>query len=267
MEFDFAANQEVADVQLVPEPFRPAYVKGATDADPWTLNPTYKPFTDLASGLTTSLKASRLEAKAAKASAKPVDMAPLADYGTSPDEIALKVKATIEDLTTKLNAGEKLDPAKMKADIAKGFMTQIAERDATIVSMNTSLNTHLISAEATRAIADLKGVPDLLLPHIEKQVKVINDKGTFKSVVVDKDGDTRLSGATGLPMTIAELVKEMKATTVFGRAFESESATGTGARAGVMKTPVKAGATTTERVLSPLEKIEAGLTANTRGAR
>ena len=258
MDFDFAANAEVDDVQLVPEQFRGAYVQ---NGDKFVIADPYKPFTSLVSGLTGSLKASRAEAKIAKGAAK-VDLTPLAAFGTTPVEIAEKVSAQIEDLTAKLNSGQKLDPEKMRADIAKGFQTQLAERDQTIASMNKSLNVHLVSSEATRAIADNKGVPDLLMPHIERQVKVIVENGTYKSVVVDKDGDTRISGATGQPMTIAELVKEMKATTTFGRAFESEAAQGTGTRPGV-KTPV-AGQRATGAALTSLQKIEAGL--NTRGS-
>lgn len=259
MEFDFAANAEVDDVQLVPEQFRGAYVQ---NGDKFVIADPYKPFTSLVTGLAGSLKASRAEAKTAKGAAK-VDLAPLAAFGTTPAEIAEKVNSQITELTEKLNSGQKLDPEKMRADIAKSFQTQIAEKDQTIASMNKSLNTHLVSSEATRAIAENKGVPDLLLPHIERQVKVVVENGTYKSVVVDKDGDTRISGTTGQPMTISELVKEMKATTTFGRAFESEAAQGTGTRPGV-KTPVSPTGRNAA-TLTSLEKIEAGL--NTRGSR
>lgn len=254
MDFDFKANESVDDLQLVPEQFRGAYIQ---DGDKFVIAPTHKVFTDLATGLNVSLRAARAEVK----KGKPVDLSPLAEYGTTPAEIAEKVKAEILDRDTKLAAGLKLDPEKIKQDVARTYDGKLAEKDAALVSMNKSLNEHLIGSEATRAIAALKGAPDLLLPHIERQVKVVQENGRFVAVVVDKDGDARISGTTGHTMTIAELVTEMKASPTFGRAFESEAPAGTGVRPGAgQRVPPKPGGTP----LTALQKIEAGLNARAR---
>ena len=44
----------------------------------------------------------------------------------------------------------------------------------------------LVENEATAAVAEAKGIPDLLLPFIRDQVKVVEEDGEFKVFVVDK---------------------------------------------------------------------------------
>lgn len=257
MEFDFAANTTVDDPQLVPEAFRPIYVEkdGAH-----TIAENYLPLAHLASGLQKSLAASRAEAKIAKAKGT-IDLSALAEYGDTPVTIAEKVKTQIADLTEQLSKGLKLDPEKIKAEVAATFTTQLKDKDTQLTAMGTTLSRHLISAEATRAIAAEKGVPELLMPHINSQVKVVRNGEEYSVAVVDKDGDARISGVTGQPMTIVDLVKEMKATTVFGRAFESTVAAGGGARPGPgTRTPTSQRAAT-DGALTPLQMIEAGLNA------
>ena len=69
----------------------------------------------------------------------------------------------------------------------------------------------LVENNATNAVVDAKGVPELLMPFIKGQVKVIEEDGSFNVYVVDPQGDRRYSGITGQPMNIKELVMEMKA--------------------------------------------------------
>ena len=213
----------------------------------------------LASGLAKSLKAARLEAKNAKGST--IDLSPLAEYGSTPTEIAEKFGLTVAELNDKLAKGVKLDPEKIKAELAKGYDAKIAEKDGKLKGMETSLTKYLVTSEATRAIAESKGVPELLMPHISASVKVVADgSGGFRAMVVDADGDARVSSVSGQAMTIQDLVKEMKASPVFGRAFESEAAQGGGARPGAKVLPQRQNA-----VLSSTDKIRAGLAAQRRG--
>jgi hypothetical protein len=93
------------------------------------------------------------------------------------------------------------------------------------------LERKVVDAAATAAISRLKGVPELLLPHVKNRVKVVESDGDFIARVLADDGKTfavtRKSGATG-DMSIEELVESMKGSDVFGRAFEGSGAAGSG---------------------------------------
>lgn len=252
MDFDFVANATVDDLQLVPEQFRGFY----TEKDgSHTIAEQFVPLTTLTSGLAKSLKAARAEAKANKGTA--IDLSPLSEFGATPAEIAEKFRTDLEDLQDKLAKGVKLDPEKIKSELSKGFDTKLAEKDTMLKSMEIALHQNLVTAEATRAIAESKGVPELLLPHISAAVKVVNDAGKYRVAVVDSDGDARVSSTTGQPMTIADLVREMKSSPVFGRAFESETAQGGGAKPGQQRQPPAR----TTQVMSSVDKIKAGLSS------
>lgn len=95
--------------------------------------------------------------------------------------------------------------------------------------LQSALEARLVDAEATRAIAAAKGVPELLLPHVKAHIKVFEEDGEFVAKVVDAKGSPRIGDTKGTPMTISQLVDEMKATEVFGRAFEASGAGGSGA--------------------------------------
>ena len=89
----------------------------------------------------------------------------------------------------------------------------------------------LITSVAAQEIAKLDGSSKLLLPHVERMTKVVEDDGDFKVVVVDDNGRERL-GKSGEPMTIAELVGEMRESDDFAAAFRGSGAAGGGASGG-----------------------------------
>ena len=258
MDFDFSANETVDDLQLIPAQFQPFYVEKDGSH---TIADQFKPLTTLTSGLAKSLKASRLEAKNAKGAT--VDLSVLSEFGATPAEIAEKFNLTLADLNDKLAKGVKLDPDKIRAELSRGYDTKLAEKDLSLKSMEGTLTKYLVTSEATRAVAEFRGVPELLMPHISASVRVVADgSGGFRAMVVDSDGDARVSSVTGQPMTISDLVKEMKSSPVFGRAFESEAPQGGGARPGGPKAPVLRAPAA---AMSSIDKIRAGLNSRNRG--
>lgn len=86
----------------------------------------------------------------------------------------------------------------------------------------------LIDSRATAAIAERKGEAKLILPHVKAQTRVRRDGDEFKVEVVDAQGRARVNGK-GEPLSIDELIEEMRADAVFGRAFEGSGASGSGA--------------------------------------
>lgn len=96
-------------------------------------------------------------------------------------------------------------------------------------TLSSALERRLIDAEATSAIAAAKGSPKVLLPHIKSHVKVVEEDGEFVVHVVDARGNQRIGDAKGTPMTIAQLVEEMKQDADFARNFEGSGSSGGGA--------------------------------------
>ncbi len=106
---------------------------------------------------------------------------------------------------------------------------EMESRDTRIKTLTGALEKRLIDAEATTAIASAKGVPQLLLPHVRQSIKVFEEDGEFVAKVVDSKGNPRIGDAKGTPMTISQLVDEIKQSDVYGRAFEASGAGGSGA--------------------------------------
>jgi hypothetical protein len=109
------------------------------------------------------------------------------------------------------------------------FSKETEQKDGRIKSLSAALERRLVDAEATSAIAAAKGSPKVLLPHIKAHVRVVEEDGEFVVQVVDAKGSQRIGDAKGTPMTIAQLVEEMKEDPDFSRNFEGTGSSGGGA--------------------------------------
>ena len=248
MEFEFTP---VDSIDKVPEQFRGIYKQG--DDGKFVPDEAHKGIVEAVTGLNRSLKAARAEAKAKT----PVDLSPLSDFGKTPEEIKAGIQTKIKELQDQLAAGgeAKLNLDKVRSDLAAAHAKDLEKTNARATALQNQLYGLLVENAATAAVAELKGVPELLLPFIKNQVKVVEQDGEFKVFVVDGAGDQRYSGVTGQPMTIKELVAEMKANEKFGRLFESEAPAGGGMPPRGGQTPPRQQGKT----LTANEKIAAGL--------
>lgn len=244
MDFNFEQNQTVEALDKVPADFQSFYVE---KDGKFTVDDRFKNVAKSIDGLNKTNKTLRGNDKTARDS-----IAAWSALGESPEAVT----AMISDLNEKLAKGEKINPEKIKEEVAKSYDGKIKEKDAKIEGLTGAVRKHLITSVATSAIAEAKGVPELLLPHIERQVKMVEDKGEFKVVVVDSDGETRY-GSGGSPLTIAELVSSMKADKVYGRAFESETPGGGGANPKGTQNPTKQPVKAED--MSSIDRISAGL--------
>lgn len=90
----------------------------------------------------------------------------------------------------------------------------------------------MIDQTALTALSKHKGSPVLLLPAIRNQTRLKkNENGSYKVEVVDGSGTVRISPAansTG-PMTVGELVAELKTLPDYAQAFEGSHSQGSGA--------------------------------------
>lgn len=110
-----------------------------------------------------------------------------------------------------------------KKDIA------IADEQKRVGDLRKSIEKHLIQSTAMSAIVQHKGIPDLLLPLVQRHIKVAEQEGEFIVKVVDDKGEPIVDGK-GEPITIAEFVGEMQTNEVYGRAFQGTGSSGGGTR-------------------------------------
>lgn len=145
------------------------------------------------------------------------------------------------DALAKLEELSSIDPAKeadkiantkfeaAKAQLLERHNGELQSRDGKIGKLTKTVESLLIDQAATAALADAKGSVDLLLPHVQRHTRVReNDDGTYVVEVIDKSGNSRIGNGKGDPMTIKELVQEMRHSESFGRAFEGSGQSGGG---------------------------------------
>lgn len=113
---------------------------------------------------------------------------------------------------------------KLRAQMNDQHAKDLAKKDESLTVMQKLIQSKVVDAEAVSSIAAEGGVPDLLLPHVQRFVKTDE---SFNPIVVDASGTPRVDGK-GNPMTIRDLVKEMRASEVFGRAFNGSGQSGSG---------------------------------------
>lgn len=220
MEFDFSTNTKVPTLDKVPQDFRGLYKAEADgsfvlDAE----NTTIKSAVSAIVGLNAALRNER------KTKAPNVDLTPLAEFGAEPVAIKTKFNQMIADLTEQVKG---VNIPKITEGIANEWSGKVTAAQAEGKALEAQLYEELVSSRATTAIAAEKGEVELLMPFVTKQVKTTRVNGKLVVNVVDAAGDIRFSGVTGAPMSVTELIKEMKGQDKYGRLFASEAPRGSG---------------------------------------
>jgi hypothetical protein len=147
--------------------------------------------------------------------------------GSDPARRRRKSQELVEAQEARLTEAErKGEWDKLRTQMNDKHDLDLKGKDETIGSLKKRLETELIDKTAVSAIAAAKGSPDLLLPHVQRHVKVDDD---FNVVVVNAKGEPRVNGK-GEPLSIADLIEEMKTNETFGRAFEGSGHSGSGMR-------------------------------------
>jgi len=149
--------------------------------------------------------------------------------------------AKAKEALEKVERMSKWTPEEKVAEQIKAREAQLAEKWGKEVEasrkeredLQRQLEAHLVTASAVGALTKQKGNVELLLPHVQRQIKVERDgNGTFVARVVDKDGHLRITPRPGSqdPMSIEELVESMRASDIFAPAFAGSGASGSGAQ-------------------------------------
>ena len=231
MEFDFSKSQTVDSLDAVPSDFQGLYVEKDGKHTLATEDPKVGSAVSAVLRLNKSLNAERTAHGATKT--KVVDLGALSEYGDTPDNILEGVTTKMDELKkgAKNKGAEDLDRqvSKIKEDLAKAHTDEKDGLTTRIGALTKQLHGLLVTNDATQALAQAGAIDaDLVLPHINSQVKVSEEDGQFMVHVVDQAGDMRYSGTTGSPMSITELVGELKANDKYKPLFKSESPSGGG---------------------------------------
>jgi hypothetical protein len=221
MEFEFASNATVETLESVPEHIRPFYNTEAGESG-FALRDDLKSAANAFDALNKSLSSSRKMEK----KMKDEKLTPWLALGESPDAVRLQ----IEELTAQVKDGAKgtgvnLEKMKLEFEAAKKTIQDEANVDKD--KMRGDLQKHMVEGQAAQAIAGAKGDVELLMPHVIRQAKLIQDDGRWQVRVVDAAGDPRGDGKGGF-MGVTDLVAEMRTSKSLGRAFDADDKSGAG---------------------------------------
>lgn len=161
------------------------------------------------------------EAKDAKAK--------LSSYeGVDPEEFK-RLKAAADDAERKRLAAEG-DFKSLEQQLVQKYEKMVEQERGVASRYRSSLEQHLIDAEAMRVLAEVSDSPALLLPHVKSRMKVFEQDGSFAARIVDESGNVRIGKGQGsAPMTLSELMDEMKQDKSFALAFKGTGSSGGGA--------------------------------------
>ncbi len=178
-------------------------------------------------GLKSALASERENAKKLKKIAESVE-------GLDLDEAksAMKKLKDMKDWTPEQKVQEQI--AAVQKQLTDKFGKELKEKETKLTSVTSQLEKTLVDNEAIKALGEHKGSVDLLLPHIRMKTKITEKDGKLIVEVIGKDGVPRISNKSGStdPMSIGELVAEMKTDETFSRAFDGARASGSGASGG-----------------------------------
>lgn len=256
MKFKFADNRKVEALDKVPREFHGMYEQGEDGG--FVLSSSMESVANSIDGLNNALGKER---------GSKVDLSPLAAYGDTPAAIAESVNAKIGELEDQIKEASKgkVNIDKVRQDLKAAHQVELDKEKARADGYRGQLDTVLVDNRGVTAITREEGNALLLMPHVRSQVKtteVTREDGrkAFEVEVIDKDGDRRYSPATGQPMTIDELVVEMKGKPEFAACFKSQAPSGGGARPAARRTPSGPG----KEQKSANEKIAAGISSGQR---
>jgi hypothetical protein len=269
MMWNFKKNAVVTDLESVPEQYRGLYVEGTGEnAGKFVVSPVVVQLANDYDGVNTALADERNKSKN-----KNTEAATFRTQLTKFQELAQSLGLTVEEgadlaeilkghvdgLSDQVKGGKeaKINLDKVNAEWTKKLGTAVDSEKGKTSKMQNSLERHLIGQAATAALASAGGSTELLLPHVRTSVKVVQDGEDFVARVVDGQGDIRTNGA-GQPMSVAELVAEMKTQASFAPAFKSEVKGGSGKQPGTERPALKLGQ---GEAKTANDKIAAGLAA------
>jgi len=244
-DFNFNTNQTVESLDKVPEKFRSVYeqIAEGDDAGKYAISASAKALAEAYDGTSSALDKARADKKKAsdESASRRVTQKRVEEFireqlgveDIDEEDPINTLQDQVRNLMENAKNGKelKINLDKMKADFQKKQDEAVSAKDQEISKLRGDLFQTKVSDVGARSISAEKGSPELLLPIVEKQCKVIEDDGKYVVRVIDEQGDFRSDGKGGW-MTVSDLVKEMKSDSRYAQAFESEAPSGSGSRPG-----------------------------------
>lgn len=109
------------------------------------------------------------------------------------------------------------------------FSGLLSAKEQELNDLRASILNEKVSNKLNAAIREVKGVPELLEPHLRGRIKADLVEGKVKISVLTANGMPMLN-TDGKDATLVDLLNEFKGNAIFGRAFEAPAAGGTGGR-------------------------------------
>ena len=183
----------------------------------------YKALEEEAQKMRDYLRKANDEAKNYRLKAKQYEEA-----GFSPEELKeLKEK---EYQRQQKELERKGDFNKLKETLTREFSEKEKQYQSRIEQLQSSMEKTLVQREVTSAIAKHEGIETLLQPHVERNVKLLeNDDGTMVARVIDTDGSPKFN-SKGEYMSVDEFVASLREHDDFGVAFRGRGQSGSGTR-------------------------------------
>lgn len=275
--FDILANQSVDALEVVPETLHGFY----EEADgKFVLSSKVSPFLEALKGSAAKINAlskqkgddnrkdaarrTIIEGITSKLTEAGIEIGEGFDIATLPDLVGTKLTELMSAVKTGKDVNVNLEAIKKQFE--KQLSTEKTKYDSELSAMSNTLHKYMVNNAALEALTKADAVAngaELLMPHISKQAKVIKgDDGEYVVRVVDEGNNVRLNNK-GEPMSIADVVEEMK--TKYPANFKSKEKPGGGSVPGTAKGGQKVikGAGDNEN-RTPVQKIAAALATQRR---
>lgn len=151
----------------------------------------------------------------------------------------------------KAEIGRQLETYKSEAS------KQLEDREGTIGRLKSQLEKTLVTDLAIKVASQISSAPNLLAPHLEKHIRADLEGDTARSVIVDANGNPRLSSKDiNSPMTETEWVEEIKKNPDFAPLIKAEGKPGTNSPQPTNGNP-SPGAIKFSEAKTPDQKLEA----------
>jgi len=116
------------------------------------------------------------------------------------------------------------------ATVTKKHSESIDKIQVQLTLAETQLKNSLVISSATQAIQEADGNVRLMMPHVMNRVNMEKTSdGKYIAQVLDEAGQPAIGDGQGNPMTIPQLVGEMKQDEAFAAGFDGTGSTGSGA--------------------------------------
>ena len=207
MPFNFSENETVDSIEKVPIELRTYYKAG--EGGVHSLREDMKPAAGAWDGMAKANTAARQQVK--DLSKGKIDMTPLSEFGSTPQEIKDAFDGRIAEMSTAIEAKKgAVDPEKLRKQMNEGFAVKEKVHLERNSALQTQLYTHLVRDEAHKALSSEKGDPNLLMHLIDETVKTVAENGQLVARVFEPGSDEPRLGNMGLSMTVTERVQELK---------------------------------------------------------